>query len=482
MKNIKYLLMLFILLIPFNGYAIEFYCDRNVSSNKEFKCIISNSSNSLYNLTGELDYSSDITLIKEVYSKGYSNSGSNKNLNIVGPGFNAPTTIGILTFKAPDISNNQTYNISLKNIKYKYLSTEVNYHDNEKDLSSIINVKGNGTSSTTSTTTTTTTTTTKVSNLFDLTIHYMNDKGNDTLSCEAKNNKCTINISDIELPIKDGYEFIGWSEKADCLDYNNNQIFELTANKDIYACYKANQSEETVNFLESLTIEGYPIEFSKFIGIYNINVKGDVTKLNVSAKALSSTAKINISDNVNNLVDGINSITIEVVDNGTVTTYVILASKNTSDVPMLDNITIDKYNLNFKPSVFEYNLVVKYGVKKLNLNIVNGYNYEYEIIGNDNLSDGSKITINVKNGFIESNYIINIKYESFISSYLYYVYGASFILFCIIVYFIVKYLRSDKYKNKKIKDKNMNLEPKKEKKKSNNKKEKKVKKETIEKL
>ena len=27
--------------------------------------------------------------------------------------------------------------------------------------------------------------------------------------------------------------------------------------------------------------------------------------------------------------------------------------------------SIDKYNLNFKQSVFEYNLLVKYGVKKL---------------------------------------------------------------------------------------------------------------------
>ena len=157
------------------------------------------------------------------------------------------------------------------------------------------------------------------------------------------------------------------------------------------------------------------------------------------------------------------------------------------DPPMLKNITIDKYNLNFKQSVFEYNLLVKYGVKKLNLNIVNDDNYEYEITGNDNISDGSQIVIKVKNGSLESNYVIKIKYDSFINSYLYYVYGISFSVFCIIVYFIVKYLRSDKYKLKKEKKevKNVNLEPPKDKaiKKNNKvKKTKKQKQEKIEKL
>ena len=105
----------------------------------------------------------------------------------------------------------------------------------------------------------------------------------------------------------------------------------------------------------------------------------------------------------------------------------------------------------------------------------------------DNISDGSQIVIKVKNGLLESNYVIKIKYDSFINSYLYYVYGISFSVFCIIVYFIVKYLRSDKYKLKKEKKeiKNVNLEPPKDKaiKKNNKaKKTKKQKQEKIEKL
>lgn len=486
-KNIKYLLFM-LLLIPLNGFAIEFYCDRTVKSGNDFKCILSNSSNSLYNLTANLDYGNDIKLKSEVYSKGYNNSGNNSDLNIMGPGFNAPTTIGIFTFSAPKVGNDQKYIISLGDVKYKYLSSESSFHDNG-DLNYTITVKGDGSSSTTSSTTTTTTTTTTVvgnKRKYELNLYFMDES--QTLiktGCETtEDSGCETYIADITPPTNEGYEFIGWSEDTLCDNYKKYSVYNLTKNTSLYACFKNNNSEENINYLKDLSVEGYEIIFSKFVYRYYISIKGDTSKLNIVANALSDTAVVKISDNVNNLVDGLNTITIDVVDNDITTTYVILVSKNLSDVPMLKNITIDKYNLNFEQSVFEYNLVVKYGVKKLKLNIVNDYNYEYEVIGNDNISDGSQIIVKVKNGTIESNYVIKIKYESFINSYLYYVYGISFGLFCIIVYFIVKYMKSDKYKIKKEKKevKKVNLEPPKDKATKKNNKVKKTKKQKQEKI
>lgn len=484
MKNIKYLLFM-LLLIPLNVFAIEFYCDRTVKSGNDFKCILSNSSNSLYNLTANLDFGNDIKLKSEVYSKGYSNSGNNSNLNIIGPGFNAPTTIGIFTFSAPKIGNDQKYVISLSDIKFKYLSSESNFHDNG-DLKYTITVKGDGSGNTTNSTTTTTTTTTTVGNKrkYELNLYFMDESQTVIKTgCETTGDGgCETYIADIIPPTNEGYEFIGWGEDSLCENYKKYSVYNLTKNSSLYACFK-NNIIDTINYLKDLSVEGYEINFSKFIYSYNISIKGDTSKLNVVANAVSDTAVVNISDNVNDLVDGLNTITIDVVDNEVITTYVLLVSKNMSDdPPMLKNITIDKYNLNFKQSVFEYNLLVKYGVKKLNLNIVNDDNYEYEITGNDNISDGSQIVIKVKNGFLESNYVIKIKYDSFINSYLYYVYGISFSVFCIIVYFIVKYLRSDKYKLKKEKKKvkNVNLEPPKDK--AIKKKNKKQKQEKIEKL
>ena len=460
MKNIKYLLFM-LLLIPLNVFAIEFYCDRTVKSGNDFKCILSNSSNSLYNLTANLDFGNDIKLKSEVYSKGYSNSGNNSNLNIIGPGFNAPTTIGIFTFSAPKIGNDQKYVISLSDIKFKYLSSESNFHDNG-DLKYTITVKGDGSGNTTNSTTTTTTTTTAVGNKrkYELNLYFMDESQTVIKTgCETTGDGgCETYIADIIPPTNEGYEFIGWSEDSLCENYKKYSVYNLTKNSSLYACFK-NNIIDTINYLKDLSVEGYEINFSKFIYSYNISIKGDTSKLNVVANAVSDTAVVNISDNVNDLVDGLNKITIDVVDNDVITTYVLLVSKNMSDdPPMLKNITIDKYNLNFKQSVFEYNLLVKYGVKKLNLNIVNDDNYEYEITGNDNISDGSQIVIKVKNGSLESNYVIKIKY-----------------------------LRSDKYKHKKEKKeiKNVNLEPPKDKaiKKNNKaKKTKKQKQEKIEKL
>ena len=407
-----------LLLIPLNVFVLLFYCDRTVKSGNDFKCILSNSSNSLYNLTANLDFGNDIKLKSEVYSKGYSNSGNNSNLNIIGPGFNAPTTIGIFTFSAPKIGNDQKYVISLSDIKFKYLSSESNFHDNG-DLKYTITVKGDGSGNTTNSTTTTTT---AVGNKrkYELNLYFMDESQTVIKTgCETTGDGgCETYIADIIPPTNEGYEFIGWSEDSLCENYKKYSVYNLTKNSSLYACFK-NNIIDTINYLKDLSVEGYEINFSKFIYSYNISIKGDTSKLNVVANAFSDTAVVNISDNVNDLVDGLNTITIDVVDNDVITTYVLLVSKNMSDdPPMLKNITIDKYNLNFKQSVFEYNLLVKYGIKKLNLNIVNDDNYEYEITGNDNISDGSQIVIKVKNGFLESNYVIKIKYDSFINSYL----------------------------------------------------------------
>ena len=84
-------------------------------------------------------------------------------------------------------------------------------------------------------------------------------------------------------------------------------------------------------------------------------------------------------------------------------------------------------------------------------------------------------------------YTINIKYDSFIKSYLSYIYGGGFGLFCIIVYFVVRYLRNGKFKdkeqNKKVQGVNIDSKKKgKIKKEKKPKKEKKTNKEIIEKL
>lgn len=491
MKRLKYILLLLII-IPINTFAIEFYCDRNVKPNSTFSCVIFNSSNSLYNFTANLDYPNEIKLKNITLSKEYTNNSSNNNLNITGPGFNAPSTIGVLTFTTPNVASENKYIISLKNIKFKYLSTESNYHDNEGDLSySVIINQG-------ATTTTTVTTTSKVSNLLNLKLHFMNNNVQDeTLTCEESNGECTIYIADIEIKEKSGYEFVGWSDTSKCETYGKYDLYILTDDKDIYACYKPNTSDTIINYLENITIEDYNINFNKYIFNYNLTVDDNTSKLIINATPINSSAKIEISENINNLIDGINNVTINVIDNNVTTTYLLSVFKNYKENPAMNNLTIDGYNINFNSNIYDYNLVVKYGTKKLNVKPICDENIEclVENNSNENLYNGSKITILVNNNDKSTIYTINIKYESFFITYLYYVYGGAFCVFCLIVYFVVKHLKSDKYKNKKEskksnlkmvkQEKNIVIEPTKEKitiKDKKRKKSNKNKKEKIEKL
>lgn len=491
MKRLKYFLLM-VIIIPINTFAIEFYCDRNVKSNSTFSCTISNSSNSLYNFVANLDYSNEFIVKKEIYSNEYTNNGSVKNINIIGPGFNAPTTIAIITFLAPTVSSNQNYTISLKNIKYKYLSSETNFRDNQSDLTVNITVSANTTTaakpvaSTTTTTkapSTTTTTTTKnnQNSKLKLILNYMVSDRTDEFYCASVNGKCSINLSNIDKPAKDGYKFIGWDKSTTCNNYKVYTEYIISSDEELYACYEANTSEDIINYLDSINIKDYNIGFNKYIFNYTIDISGDMTSLDIDAIPLNQDAKVIISDNAKNLVDGKNKIEISVIYNDVTTTYTINVNKNYSDKPKINNITINGYNFIFNQDIYEYNLLVKYGTTNLDVLVDCDDDYTYTISGNTSISNGSKILIVAKSESSEDLiYTINIKYDSFIKSYLPYIYGVSFGLFCIIVYFVVKYLRSDKFKLKeeKKKVKETKIEPKKEnivKKEKKSKKEKKIK-------
>ena len=494
MKNLKYILLLLII-IPINTFAIEFYCDRNVKSNGTFSCIISNSSNSLYNFVANLDYPSEFIEKNAVYSKGYTNNGSIKNLNIIGPGYNAPTTIAIINFLAPTVSSNQSYTISLKNIKYKYLDSETTFRNNQKDLTVNVTVNANTTTVakpiTTTTTERKTTTTTKkadTSKIFELKLNYMINGKIETISCEATNDKCDISFQNIEEPYKDGYTFTGWAKDNNCDSPKKMDKYIITTSEELYACYTENTSDTVINYLEDLIVTDHDINFNKFIFQYVINIKGDISSLDISAIPVNKEAKVEISDNVNNLVDGVNFVEVRVINGGFTTNYVLVVNKNYIAEAKLNDIKIDGYDFVFNKDVYNYNLMVKYGTKKINLTVESDEQYNYTISGNTSLSDGSKILVVVNGENSESTtYTINIIYNSFLSSYLYYIYGIGYSLFCVIVYLIVKHIKSNNSnKNKETLNKTkIVIEPpiennvKKEKK---PKKGKKTKKENIEKL
>lgn len=474
MRYIKKLILILII-VPINTYAIDFYCDRNVKSGEQFSCIISNPSNSLYSFNATLDYSTDITITKTSFSNKYNGKIDKNVINITGPGYNAPTTMAVLIMKAPQTKDNKNYKISLTNIKYKLLETETTERTIDNPLNYTITVKGDGIS-----------TTSKIVKHY-LTINHNQDNISDSrLECIEEDNKCTIDLSNVYIYPKEGYTFTGYSETIDCTNLLSN-TYNIDKDKTIYACYKQEEEPSTPTNPDSIYITNIKINgitdftFLKDKYEYNIYVPEEYNKISLNIETEEDIVT-EIKGDINNLKEGLNTIEVIARRNSLSTTYKLNINKGSiiTDNLKLSNINIKGYKINFNKDQGTYNLKVKYNTKKLEITpTLENDNTYYDIIGNNSLEHGGKIDIIVKETNDISNtyslYTIKITTMTFIETYLYYIYVASFSLFCLIVYFIVKFLRSDKYKELKNKKK----EPKQKKEKVKKTKEKK---EKIEKL
>lgn len=435
-NKIKKILLLLVV-IPFNCFAIEFYCDNAVLSNGTFNCVMSNTSNSLAELNAIIDYSPELKLIKTNYTKGYNSTGSENNIVLSGPGLNAQTTIAVLNFKAPIVSVDQRFNIILKNIKYKYLETEINYHDNI-DINTFITVKKNEKE-----------TTTKKSEEKEFTV-----KINDTnieKTCKTTSDSCTVDLSDITPISKEGYIFKGWNNDANCTSgYTTN--YELKSDTTLYACFEKNTISESINYLSKITINNNILEeLNKDSFDYSYTVDFNQKEVSIVAEAESKTARVIISKNVLNLNVGENEVVIEVIDNNITTTYnlkIIRLEDDSSKGPLLSGILVNGKEIPIDNNSFELPITVKYGTKKIDLiPITLNPKINYAISGNDNLKDGSIINILLNDTEGNTNtYNIKVNYESFVKSYVYYIYAGCMFIFCFIVYLVVKIIKNKKNK------------------------------------
>jgi len=107
-----------------------------------------------------------------------------------------------------------------------------------------------------------------------------------------------------------------------------------TYNVKIVKVYKSSN-----NYLSSLTVEGYDIDFDKNTYVYNIKVGSDVTSLDLTAFAEDSSATVVIIGN-ENFVEGNNVVTIIVTaEDGSSRTYTINVEKEKASNEELDSKT-----------------------------------------------------------------------------------------------------------------------------------------------
>lgn len=204
----------------------------------------------------------------------------------------------------------------------------------------------------------------------------------------------------------------------------------------------------------------------------NFNFKNDVYEYNLelapNIKTINTKVTLDNKDyelikgygnQVVNIEKGANIIFIKVKDStGDIKTYIINITKllfNKSSNSYLKNIIIDGYNIKFNKRIKQYNLVIKKSDHKLDINAIPEDNSAVvNIIGNEDLKDGSIIKIIVKaDNESKITYQLHItnKNNSFISYIIYIIigillFGLIFRIFVRVKKFIINYISNKKKK------------------------------------
>lgn len=167
-------------------------------------------------------------------------------------------------------------------------------------------------------------------------------------------------------------------------------------------------------FLKSLTIEGYTINFYKEQLTYEIVIDKTVNKIDVKYETESDKATVNVRNN--DPISIINPIIITVTaEDGSIKDYTInLTYKALSNNINIKNITIENYNLDFDNNKQNYDVVVKQDTSSLIFNIeLEDENATYEINDNNDLVNGSIVTVKVKaEDLTEKTFYFNIIKET----------------------------------------------------------------------
>lgn len=165
--------------------------------------------------------------------------------------------------------------------------------------------------------------------------------------------------------------------------------------------------------LSSLTIAGHDLEFSKDKLQYNLSVDNATSTITIEGKAESATSRVE-GLGEKGLIVGENKFTIVVIsENNSKKEYVITVIRDKKvDVTSknkVKNIIIAGHKIDFSSDVYTY--IVLTNEEKLDIDVkLSNPNASYEIVGNDNLKDGSIIKINITDEDGNVNvYTLNIK-------------------------------------------------------------------------
>ena len=181
--------------------------------------------------------------------------------------------------------------------------------------------------------------------------------------------------------------------------------FDVKAENDETKTYRivVNRGVKPDTFLKSLKIDKVKFDFKKETLNYALTVDYSVNELLIEAIPSSEKATVDIKKDT--LVVGENEITITVTNDKATSEYKLLVTREPNmdkSLANLSSLEIEEYpKLSFEENVLEYDIKLKKIPESLTIKAKSkSSDGKVEIVGNEELVDGSKITI--KNTLIET--------------------------------------------------------------------------------
>jgi len=389
MKKSIFLMFIF-LLMPLTVMAVN---DINVSCgkiklkiNEETTCKlnVSNLNFNVIDVTGKVKLGNNLQLVSSSYDKGVWLSLDDKfsvtDINLMRHKNDKINSITIATFKikasanATGDSSVSFNNVSFGNSDYQSVPLSCSpvtiYFGNDINTLQSLNIKG-----------------------FD--IKFKSDMLNYSIDVEQEN----IFIEAVAIDSKAKISGIGNKNIA----FGKNVIdVVVTAENGSKKTYKINvnrkDNRSNINDLSNITLSHGSIVFDKSKTEYVVNVENDVDSIDIFYELVDKKSTAEIIGN-SNLIEGENNLIIKVkAENGEVKEYKINIIREQKKVVTASNkissLKIKDHELFFDKDIDEY--VINTDYKKLDIYVLLEDNEsKYEIIGNNNLQDGSIITIKV---------------------------------------------------------------------------------------
>ena len=227
---------------------------------------------------------------------------------------------------------------------------------------------------------------------------------------EFDKNKFEYNLSvdkpdiDITATAEVGYSVSGHTGEKKLNDGVNTFIIKVSSPTGDEKQYTLNITytapKSSVNTLKTLSISPLKIDFDSDKTVYQLEADNDIDKIKIESTLTDSKATY-VSGFGNRevlLKEGVNEVLIKVkAENGSEKVYILsITRKNKTSTSLVQDISIDNYILNFSPSEINYNLFLEQDVTTLPINVkLTDSSSKYDIKGNENLQNGSVITISV---------------------------------------------------------------------------------------